>query len=74
MFRKARDLGTGFGCTVILVATFFFLTAGLYISQGPSFGASAHKMTVTHILLVSFKPSASQETIDAVSSPICKSP
>jgi hypothetical protein len=69
MHWKLQDLWTGFGRLSVLATTAFVLTAVLYVSQASPIGVSAPTMTITHILLVSFKPSASQDTIDAVSNP-----
>jgi hypothetical protein len=71
MYPKARDLVGGFGCISLLLTAFIVFTSGLYISQvWPSLPTGASRLTndmsVTHILLVSFKPSASQETINEV--------
>ncbi|OAQ60211.1 stress responsive A/B barrel domain-containing protein [Pochonia chlamydosporia 170] len=66
MYCKVGDLWTGFGRTAILVTTTFILTTALYFSQALPFDVSTHEMTVTHILLVSFKPSVSQDTVDSI--------
>ncbi|KAK1765402.1 hypothetical protein QBC33DRAFT_590790 [Phialemonium atrogriseum] len=48
----------------LAVASMLFLIAGLVVRSSGS--ASTTAMTVPHIFLVSFKPSASRETIQAI--------
>lgn len=70
MYWKLQDLCTGFSRLSVLAITAFILTALLYLGQATPFGGPTPTMSITHILLVSFKPSASQDTVDAVSYPI----
>jgi hypothetical protein len=66
MHWKLHDLWTGFSRISILAAISFVLATGLFVTSGHPFKTTTPNMSVVHILLVSFKPSAPKDTVDSV--------